>query len=160
MHSLLLGRCRRSLDLFDKNLYNKSYFEAARSLGKRSILSVCEHFTNEADAERALLYRFFLWYGIITRTTPRMTTGYTFGRKPTTLEDSVLADGLDGVLRAGGGVAARWGCKWRDTLLIEAYEQDKRKRHNASKATCKGFPESFLWHFRWFYSRAPPWLSR
>ena len=101
-----------------------------------------------------------LWYGIITGTTPRMTAGYTFGCKPTTLEDSVLADGLDGVLRAGGGVAARRRREWRDTLLIEAYEQDKRKRHNASKATCKGFPKSFLWHFRWFYSRAPPWLSR
>ena len=42
-----------------KNLYNKSYFEAARSLGKRSILGVCEHFTNEADAERDLLDRFY-----------------------------------------------------------------------------------------------------
>ena len=42
-----------------KNLCNKSYFEAARSLGKRSILGVCEHFTNEADAERALLDEFY-----------------------------------------------------------------------------------------------------
>ena len=30
-------------------------------MGKRSILCVCEHFTNEADAERALLYRFLLF---------------------------------------------------------------------------------------------------
>ena len=42
-----------------KKLYNKSYFEAARSLGKRSMLDVCEHSPNEADAERALLYSFF-----------------------------------------------------------------------------------------------------
>ena len=53
------GRCRKSLATKTQNLYSKRYFEAARSLGKRSILGVCEHFTNEADAERALLYRFF-----------------------------------------------------------------------------------------------------
>jgi hypothetical protein len=40
------------------NLYNKSYFEAARNLQKRSLLSVNEHFTSKADAERALLGRF------------------------------------------------------------------------------------------------------
>ena len=51
--------------LHTKNLYNKSYFEAARSLGKRSILGVCEHFTNEADAERDLLDRFY-WKSCIS----------------------------------------------------------------------------------------------
>ena len=38
-----------------KNLYSKSYFEAARSMEKRSILSVCEDFEIKADAKRALL---------------------------------------------------------------------------------------------------------
>ena len=64
-----------------------------------------------------------------------MTTGNTLGGKPATLDDAILADCLDGILRAGGCVAARWRGEWRDTLLVEAYEQDERKRHNASKAT-------------------------
>ena len=35
--------------------YNVVYFEAARSLTNRSILSVCEDLANKADAERATL---------------------------------------------------------------------------------------------------------
>jgi hypothetical protein len=42
-----------------KKLYNKSYFEAARSLKKRSLLGVNEHFSGKADAERALLGNFY-----------------------------------------------------------------------------------------------------
>ena len=38
-----------------RNSYNKSYFEAARSPKKRSLLFVNEHFSGKADAERALL---------------------------------------------------------------------------------------------------------
>ena len=44
-------------DFFIK-LYNKSYFEAARRLEKRSLLGVNEHFPDKADAERALLDSF------------------------------------------------------------------------------------------------------
>ena len=40
---------------FILKLYNKSYFEAARRLKKRSLLYVNEHFSDKADAERALL---------------------------------------------------------------------------------------------------------
>ena len=36
-----------------ENFYTWSYFEAARSSRKHSILGVCEHFGNKADAERA-----------------------------------------------------------------------------------------------------------
>ena len=36
-----------------ENFYTWSYFEAARSPRKRSILGVCEHCEDEADAERA-----------------------------------------------------------------------------------------------------------
>ena len=43
-----------------KKLYNKSYFEAARSLKKRSLLGVNEHFSGKADAKRALLGNFLL----------------------------------------------------------------------------------------------------
>ena len=46
---------RASLVFLPNNLYNESYFEAARSERKRSILTVCEHFANEADAKRASL---------------------------------------------------------------------------------------------------------
>ena len=41
--------------LFCQKLYNKSYFEAARRLEKRSLLDVNEHFPGKADAKRALL---------------------------------------------------------------------------------------------------------
>ena len=39
-------------------LCNKSYFEAARRLEKRSLLVVNEHFPDKADAKRALLGNF------------------------------------------------------------------------------------------------------
>ena len=54
--------------------------------------------------------------------------------KPTSLEDSVLADSLDGVLRAGWGKAARWWFEWRDALLIEANQQNKREGHHSPDA--------------------------
>ena len=38
--------------------YNVVYFEAARSLTNRSILSVCEDLANKADAERGYIRRF------------------------------------------------------------------------------------------------------
>ncbi len=38
-----------------QKLYNKSYFEAGRSLRNRSLLDVNEDFEDEPDAERALL---------------------------------------------------------------------------------------------------------
>ena len=57
-------------------MYNKSYFEAARRLEKRSLLGVNEHFPDKADAERALLddYSADLASGnffYFTRTRPR-----------------------------------------------------------------------------------------
>ena len=45
---------------FCLKLYNKSYFEAARRLEKRSLLGVNEHFPDKADAERALLDSFII----------------------------------------------------------------------------------------------------
>ena len=52
-------RAKPSSHFLSQKLYNKSYFEAARSLRNRSILDVCEDSENEADAERALLYNFY-----------------------------------------------------------------------------------------------------
>ena len=42
---------------FYKDLYNKSYFEAARRARNRSLLGVNEDFELKADVERALLER-------------------------------------------------------------------------------------------------------
>ena len=53
---------RRFYDSFPnrtQKLDNASYFEAARSSRIRSILSVCEEFENEADAEIAALGNFY-----------------------------------------------------------------------------------------------------
>ena len=49
---------KRALLDSSMKLYNKSYFEAARSTQKRSLLSVNEHFADKADAKRALLDKF------------------------------------------------------------------------------------------------------
>ena len=55
------GKCAyptsRRQALYCQNLYNKSYFEAARRVQKRSLLGVNEHFADKADAKRALLDR-------------------------------------------------------------------------------------------------------
>jgi hypothetical protein len=48
------------ITFFQKKLYNKSYFEAGRSLRSRSLLSANEDFEGEPDAERALLDGFLL----------------------------------------------------------------------------------------------------
>lgn len=54
----LQGRCRRAVfNPFYKDLYNKSYFEAARGAKNRSLLGVNEDFELKADAKRALLER-------------------------------------------------------------------------------------------------------
>ena len=52
-----------------QNSYNKSYFEAARSPKKRSLLGVNEHFEGEADAKRALLDGFSEQFRVIRMTT-------------------------------------------------------------------------------------------
>ena len=55
-------------------MYNKSYFEAARRLKKRSLLGVNEHFSDKADAKRALLDSFFIYMSAVYTTsyeTPR-----------------------------------------------------------------------------------------
>ena len=52
-------RAKPSSHFLSQKFYNKSYFEAARSLRNRSILDVCEDSENEADAERALLDNFY-----------------------------------------------------------------------------------------------------
>ena len=43
-------------------LYNKSYFEAARSARNRSLLDVNEDFERKADAKRALLGNFTIFF--------------------------------------------------------------------------------------------------
>ena len=47
-----------------------------------------------------------LWYRIISTATPRMTTKYSPKGEPSTLERAVFTQGLEGVLRAGGGKTA------------------------------------------------------
>ena len=46
--------------------------------------------------------------------------------EPEALQRAILAEGLQGVLAAGGGEAAGGGLEWRDAQLIEFYQQDER----------------------------------
>lgn len=57
--------------------------------------------------------------------------------KPASLEESVLPEGLKGVLRAGGGEAAAGGGKRRDAHLVESYQQHQRKDRRLAEV----FPE-------------------
>ncbi|MBQ3249052.1 MAG: hypothetical protein IJB03_05250 [Alistipes sp.] len=66
-------------NLFSLNLYNKSYFEAARRMKKRSLLGVNEHFSDKADAKRALLDRLFIRESVFTfPLNPPLTKGDLF----------------------------------------------------------------------------------
>ena len=55
-----------------------------------------------------------------------MTAGDALGGEPTPFDWSILANGLDGVLRAGGREAARWWLERRDAPLVEANHSDER----------------------------------
>ncbi len=65
-------------NLFFMNLYNKSYFEAARRMKKRSLLGVNEHFSDKADAKRALLDRFSFIVGFGTENKFSISASYYF----------------------------------------------------------------------------------
>ena len=65
--------------------------------------------------------------GIVTGATPGVAAEDAFQRKPEAFERPVLAEGLEGVLRAGRGEAAGWPLERRDAELIEFDQQDKRR---------------------------------
>ena len=64
-----------------------------------------------------------------------MAATYALGGEPTPFDWAILANSLDGVLRAGGCKATRWWLEGRDKLLIEAYKPDKRECHHSPNAT-------------------------
>ena len=75
-----------------------------------------------------------------------MTAGQTADGKPEPLQRAVLAQRLEGILRAGGREAARRRGKGRDAELIEAYEHDQRQDADPLTYAQQPFPESVGLH--------------
>lgn len=64
-----------------------------------------------------------LRYGIISATTPGMATEDASDGEVQAFEGAVLAEGLKGILRAGGGETAAGLLEGGDADLIESYQK-------------------------------------
>ena len=63
-----------------------------------------------------------LWNRVVARSSKGVATQNAFQGEPGSFKWTVFYNGLFGVLRAGGGVAAGRRCERRDALLVEFYE--------------------------------------
>ena len=93
------------------------------------------HINPQKSASALAINPCTLRYRVVARAAPRVATSNSFSREPAPFEYPIFANCLDGVLRAGWGIAASGRCVWRNALLIEAYQADKGQRHNASATT-------------------------
>ena len=73
-----------------------------------------------------------------------------------TLQRAVLAQCLDGILRAGGSKATRGRLEGRDAELIEAHQNNKWEGEHALSNALELLPEFCGLHFRWCYMGVPP----
>lgn len=70
------------------------------------------------------------WDGVVAISAPRVTAQDASYGEVESLDGSVLLDGFDGVLRAGGCEAAAGRSQWRDESLVEADGKDEEMRHS------------------------------
>ena len=56
-------------------------------------------------------FSMWLWYGVVSMTAPGMTTQDTLHGQIETLEHSMFAKCLEGILRTCGSESAAWGLK-------------------------------------------------
>ena len=63
-----------------------------------------------------------------------MAATYALSREPTPFDWAILANSLDGVLRAGGCEAKRRWLEGRYALLVEANQQNEWERHYSPDA--------------------------
>ena len=83
-----------------------------------------------------------LRHGVIAAAAPGMTAGQTADGKPEPLQRTVLAQRLEGILRAGGREAARRRGEGRNAELVEAHEHDQRQDADPLTDVQQPFPES------------------
>lgn len=90
-----------------------------------------------------------------------MALGNSLYREKKPLDWPILAQRLQGILRAGGGKSARWWRQWRDATTVEEYQKQKRLQKQPLESFInfsQYFRESFAQHGRWFYmSETPLW---
>lgn len=64
-----------------------------------------------------------LWYGVVSMPSKGIAAQNAFQRKPCSLKRTVFYDGLFGILRACGRIAASSRRERRYALLVELYQQ-------------------------------------
>jgi len=84
-----------------------------------------------------------------------MASGQAAHGEPQSLQGAVFAQRFEGILRAGGGEAARRGREGRDAELVEPHQHDQRKGAHPLKDAPRPIPESCGRHLRRFYTAAP-----
>lgn len=97
---------------------------------------------------------------IVAAAAPGVAFGQTAQGEPQPLEGAVFAQRFEGVLRAGGGKAARGRRERRDTELVEAHQPDQGQGTDPLTDAPRPIPESCGRHWRRFYTEAPPSTSR
>ena len=75
-----------------------------------------------------------------------MTTRKTLQREPTPLNRTIFAQGLDGILRAGGNVATRGRREGRDAILIEFHQCQQRQGEEPLTQLSRLAPEFVVRH--------------
>ena len=71
-----------------------------------------------------------LRYGVVAAAAPGIAAEYPLEGKPETLEWAVFAEGLQGILAAGGRETAAMRLERGDADLIEFYQNDERESDN------------------------------
>ena len=70
---------------------------------------------------------------IVAAVSPGVTAQNTFRGEPTALQEPVLADRLNAILRAGRGIDTAWRDPRRDSDLVEADEFKSEPAHHSDE---------------------------
>ena len=76
-----------------------------------------------------------LGYRVVAAAAPRVAAENALECKPSPFEGSIFLDGLDGILRAGGRIAASGRCEWRYQVTVYP---DKAQHQAADKGGEEG----------------------
>ena len=79
---------------------------------------------------KILLFEAISGNGIVARAPEGIAAQYAFEGEPRAFERAVFLDGLDGVLRTGGGVSACWRGQRRNATLVESDQTNENLRDN------------------------------
>lgn len=93
-----------------------------------------EHGISYPCSDKPDLSESCLWNRVISASAPRMTAHNTADCQVETFEYTVLAECLKSVLGTSGSKPACRRLEWRNTELIEFYQQYKRKNQDFSQS--------------------------